>query len=579
MCYSDQPEVHYTLGMPVPQTHLFEVKAEFKNISQDQTLDLVLPVWRPGRYVVLDFANGIQEFSADGDGKTLVWKKTDKTTWHIETKGAREVTASYKVYADEFNIRTRGLNDLHGFVDGASVFMYSEKYRKLPVTLTVHPYKDWHVTTGLESKDGRNFTAPDYDYFIDCPLEIGNQHDFPFTVDGVPHVLSIFGGGNWNADTLIRDISKIVKITKTFWGSFPYKRYVFLLECVPNIGGGTEHINSTIMQTSPFGFKNPDSYKGMLVGLITHEYFHTWNVKQLRPKGIDPYDFTKENYSQELWIAEGMTTYYAELLGVRAGFTPVPNYLDLLGSTVSSDRQRPGNSLESVADASFNSWISGTPHWYNSESDIYEKGSMVSALLDLEIRHETSDRFSLDDVMRKMYGRFPLSGGGYTLTDFQHVIRDLTGWDCGEFFNDFVFGTKPLKWEDELLYAGLQVTCTDTAPKPWLGASFYETGGSTKVGHIVAGSPAYGSGLSAGDEVLALDGYRIRSNSLSERLNDMQPGDKITLTVFQNDQLRIISIVLGNAPKSNYKVTQVTNPTDLQKAVFESWLGTKWKTS
>ncbi len=574
-----QPDIHYVLGMSEPQTHLFEVKIELKDMPRDEMLDLVLPVWRPGRYVILDFANGIQEFSAVGDGKNLDWRKTDKTTWHIETRGAKEVTATYKVYADEFNLRTRGLNDSHAFVDESSVFMYSEKFRKLPVTLTVRPYKNWHVTTGLESSDGHNFTAPDYDYFIDCPLEIGNQQDYPFVVDGVSHVLSISGEGNWNADTLIRDLSKVVNVTKAFWGSVPYKRYVFLLECMPNSGGATEHINSTIMQTAPFIFKNPDSYRGLLVGTATHEYFHTWNVKQLRPKGIDPYDFTKENYSQELWIAEGMTTYYAELLGVRAGFTPVAKYLDLLGSAVSSDRQRPGNNLESVADASFNAWIGGTQHWYNSESDIYEKGAMVSALLDLEIRHETSNKFSLDDVMREMYKLFPLSGGGYTLADFRRVITNVTGWDCEDFFRDFIFGTKPLKWEDELLAAGLQVNCTDTVAKPWVGVSLYDAGASTRINRIVAGSPAYESGLSTGDEVLALNGYRIRSNSFSERIGELQPGDKITLTIFQNDQIRTVQLVLGKAPKTNYKVTQVGTPTDLQRAVFEGWLETKWKTN
>jgi predicted metalloprotease with PDZ domain len=576
--YADQPEVKYTLGMTKPQTHLFEVQIEIKNISQEQSLDLLLPVWRPGRYVVLDFAGGVQEFSAESEGKPLEWKKTDKATWHISTNGASSITARYKVYADEFGDRTRGLNDRHGFVDGTAVFMYVEKYRKLPLTLAVMPYNDWHVTTGLEG-GGNKFTAPDYDYFVDCPLEIGNQKDFPFDVEGIPHVLSIFGEGNWNPDTLIRDITKIVKAEKDFWGGFPYKRYVFLLELMPNYSGGTEHINSCALNNSPFGFKNPDSYRGFL-GLISHEYFHTWNVKQLRPKGIHPYDYMKENYSDELWIAEGTTSYFDQVIMTRAGYTTTGKYIDGLSSTIAGDRSRPGNKIQSVADASFDAWVK---YWkwnrqsYNAESDYYERGAMVSGLLDLEIRQQSGNKYTLDDVMREMYKRFPLSGPGYTLDDLQSVIAQLAGVDIKPFFYNYIYGTKSLEWEKELAYAGLEVTCSDTIPKAWLGLGTMEADGLLKVTQVVANSPAYLSGLSNGDEILAINGYKAYSSSFSNRIREMKPGDEITLTCIQNDRLRTITVTLGTAPKSNYNVAQVKTPTDLQRAIYESWLGTKWK--
>ena len=294
--------------------------------------------------MVLDFAGGVQEVEAhEGGGSTLSWSKAGKSLWRVQTNGAGSVTLRYKVYANEFNLRTRGLNDEHAFVDGSAVFMYAEQFRGLPVRLTVEPYKEWHVTTGLEGH-GKEFSAPDYDYFVDCPLEIGNQHDFEFMVDDVPHVLSIFGEGNWNADTLVRDIAKIVRTEKEFWGEFPYQRYVFLLQCTPSSGGGTEHINSAAMGTRPFVFKSPDGYRGFL-GLVSHEFFHTWNVKQLRPRGIHPYDYTKENYSRELWIAEGTTSYFDDLLLIPAGFKTAEKYLEDVASSIQGDRQRPGNSV------------------------------------------------------------------------------------------------------------------------------------------------------------------------------------------------------------------------------------------
>jgi predicted metalloprotease with PDZ domain len=573
---SGQTSVRYTLAMPYPQTHLFEAAVEFSDLPPDTGLDLILPAWRPGRYVVLNLANGVQDFAASGDGHELPWIKTDKSTWHVSSGGAVHVTVRYRVFADELSLRTRCLNDDHAFVDESAVFMYAEKYRKLPVRLDVKPFGNWHVTTGLEADGGNRFTAPDDDTFIDCPMEIGNQKDFAFAVDGVPHVLSIFGDGNWNADTLVRDISKIVKTMKDFWGEFPYRRFVFLLECLPDEGGGTEHLNSVIMQTSPFVFKKPDSYRGFITGLVAHEYFHAWNVKQLRPRGIAPYNFTKENYSRELWIAEGMTSYYADLLSVRAGFIPVADLVSQLGGTVTADRQRPGNAVQPVSEASFNAWIGGTRHSYNSESDIYQRGAMVSMVLDCEIRRVTLNASSLDAVMREMYKRYPLAGGGYTLDDFEHVITEQTHNNFHGFFEEYIRGTKPLKWEEALGAAGINVTCTDTVDKAWAGVGLYETGGSVRVGSVVSGSPAEAAGLSSDDELIALNGYRIRQSSFSDRIGEMKPGDTALFSVFRNEKLRTIQVVLGKAPHTNYTTSKVKEPTPLQKTIFESWLGTSW---
>ncbi len=572
---ASQPEIHYVLSMPHPQSHLFEVSIQLRDIVPDTAIDLTLPSWRPGRYVILDFAGGVQEFSAEADGAPLPWHKTDKSTWHIKIKGVTSISVNYKVYANEFEQRTRGLNDQHAFVDGTSVFMYAERYRHLPISLSVKPYGRWHTTTGLASKGVNTFTAPDYDYFIDCPLEIGNQKDFQFKVDGIPHVLSIFGEGNWNADTLIRDISKIVRTEKEFWGVYPYERYVFLLECLPNGGGGTEHINSTIMQTYPFGFKNPGSYRGVL-GLVAHEFFHTWNVKQLRPKGLKPYDFHRENYSEELWVAEGMTSYYDELLMVRAGFTPVSEYLERIGSAIAADRNRPGNTLQSVASSSFEAWIEywrGMQQSYNAESDYYELGSMVSCILDLSLRRLTSGRHSLDDVMREMYRRFPLSGPGYTLADLRTVAGEVGGAEMANVFDEDVYGAKPLRWEEALSAAGLEVSGADSIARPYTGIYLNDGGGSTRITRIVAGSPAYLSGLDIGDELLALNGFRVRAGSFADRIGEMKPGDPITLTVFQREQLRTVQLTLGIAPQSSYRVEPVKTPTEAQRAVFQSWTG------
>lgn len=576
--FGQQPKILYRLGMSKPSTHLFEVEILLKELPPRQSLDFLLPVWRPGMYMILDFASGVQDFNAiNGDDKPLKWEKVEKSRWHVETNGAPEVRVRYRVYADEFYQRTRGLNDEHGFVDGTSVFMYLEEYRNVPLALEVHPYADWHVTTGLEG-GGKRFSAPSYDYFIDCPLEIGTQKDFTFEVDGVPHVLSIAGEGNWTSDTLVRDIAKIIKGQKDFWGEFPYGKYVFLVQCLSNAGGATEHINSTIIQTRPFIFKNKEYYRGFL-GTVSHEYFHTWNVKQLRPKGMHPYDFARENYTKELWVAEGTTSYYDGLIMERIGFTKADKYIEGFGDIVQYDRQRPGNAVQPVSEASFDAWVKasrGTEQSYNVESDIYGKGANVSCLLDLQIRKLSSNAHSLDDVMRGMYKRFTLAGQGYTLKDLQSVSEEFAGASLQKFFDDYVFGAQPLLWEESLLAAGIEITPKDSVKKPWAGVGMNDMGERTRIRSVVAGSPAEEAGAEVGDEVLAMNGYRVRAADFSERMSEMKAGDVFTLTVFRNDKLRDIHIRAGVAPVPAYTASKVKDPTPGQKAIFESWLNTKW---
>ncbi len=577
---AQQPTIEYRLGMPKPSTHLFEVELTIGNIpASETTLDVQLPVWRPGRYMVMDFAGGVLDFSSgDSKGKALTWKKTEKSVWRVETQGAPSVTISYKVFANEFNLRTRGLNDEHGFVDGAAVFMYVEKYRMLPVQLKVQPYNNWHVTTGLEGK-GNLFTAPDYDYFVDCPLEIGTQKDFSFEVEGIPHVLSIYGNGNWNADTLIRDITKIISTTKAMFGVFPYKRYLFLVHCTPSSGGGTEHINSTIMGTRPFVFSNPDTYRGFL-GLVSHEYFHTWNVKQFRPAGITPYDFTKENYTGELWISEGTTSYYDEIILVRAGLKSADKHVESLAAMIQNDRQRPGNKIQSLYESSFDSWVKfsrGTAQAYNTESDFYDKGASVSMLLDLEIRNRTNGERSLEDVMRICFERFPLKDGGFTLDGFRGVIEEVSKTNFRKFFDDYIQGVKPLPWEQSLSYAGINVVLRDSTPKPWIGMSTSDGDGRTRITRVISGSPAHEAGLDQGDEIVAVNGMRARTSDINDRVSECKAGDTITLLVFRNDFLKEFTVTITNQSVPNYKTAKVSDPVDTQKKMYEGWLGVPWK--
>jgi predicted metalloprotease with PDZ domain len=575
----DPPEIGYRLSMPEPWTHLFHVEVSFpRPPGGAEVLEVAMPAWRTGRYALYDFAGGVQDFRARGpEGEPLRWEKTDKSTWRIEHATSFPVRVTYSVYANEFEQRTRGLDDEHGFVDGTGVFIYAPRLRAVPVRLTVLPYGDWHVTTGLDSVRGSSteFTAPGYDHLVDCPLEIGTQRDFGFLAEGKPHVLSLSGACSCDADSIITDIRRIVSMNRKFWGDLPYRRYVFLFRAGSRGNGATEHLNSSVYSIGPSYGHRPSACRN-LAGLLSHEFFHTWNVKQLRPKGMDPYDWTKENYYRELWIAEGSTSYMHGLLMMRAGYGTVAGYLEGIAAAIRSDRQRPGNRAQSLTECSFDSWITFNrpgPQAYNSQTDFYGKGATVSMLLDLELRHSSGNAASFDDLLRTLYRRFPLGSGGYTVRDVQRIADELAGKSMQDFFDRYVYGTDPLPWERVLGYAGLVVRIPDSSGGGWTGLEISSDGPRPVIWRVVAGSPASAAGLSVNDEVVALDGVRVQGEALPARLADLAPGDSVRLAVFRNDRLREFGFRARTPPVPRYEIVRGDSLTKGQKTLLESWLG------
>ncbi|MER3524007.1 MAG: peptidase M61 [Ignavibacteria bacterium] len=574
---AQHPTLSYTLGMSRPSTHLFEVEITFANLDDDTALVLMLPVWRPGRYVVLDLAGGIVSFEAvDGSGHPLVWKKTGKSAWMIETKRSAEVVVRYRILADEFALRTRGLNSERGFVDGSAVFMFAEKYRWLPLTLTVHPFPGWHVTTPLDPLSDRpnTFVARNYDHLADSPLEIGTQKDFVFHVRGKQHILSIAGEGSYDSARLVADIAAIVEQHAAFWGELPYDRYVFFLALSANGGGGTEHENSCVMGARPFLFQDSSAYKNFL-GLVSHEFFHTWNVKRLRPAGITSYVWMEENYVEELWVAEGTTSYYDDLLLVRAGFLSEQEYRTRLSKAINDDRARPGNARQSLAEASFDAWIKywkSSKHALNYETDYYSRGAAVSFVLDMTIRRVTENCRSLDDVLRTIYRRCATAGRGYTNADLQAVCEEVAGTSFKTFFEHFVYGARPLPWEEALAVVGLETVPQAAEQTPWLGITTMDEGQKTRITSVVAGSPAFDAGVDVNDELVALNGYRVRSSDVNARLRTMREGERVTLTVFRDDRLRTFDVVLQLPSVTPINVVKMQKPTPLQAITLASWL-------
>lgn len=581
MSSSKDVSILYNLAVKNPSNHYFDIGIIFKGLkAEEKTIDLVLPVWRPGRYLIFDFASGVQDFSAfDSKGNKLKWHKTDKTTWRLETASNSEIRIAYRVYADEFQTRTRGLDDTHGFVNGTAVFMFSPKYRDNPLELQVEKYNNWHITTGLENSEGDayRFRAPNYDYFSDCPLEFGTQKDNEFDVDGKKHVISFYGAANYNEQRMINDFAKIIRENYRFWGKMPYERYVFIVHCTPASGGGTEHINSTVVGVKPAAFDTEDGYESFL-RLISHEFFHTWNVKQLKPKGLTPFDFTKENYTSELWIAEGGTSYYDGLMLVRTGQMKKEEFYKEITRGVEDERRRPGNRVQSVAESSFDAWVKfwrRTPNAFNSESDYYAKGSYVCLVLDLEIRNASEGKYSLDDAFKEMYERFPLDVKGYTNDDFRKVCEEFAGKKLSWFFDDYVTGTKPIEWERFLGYAGLELKSDDSTIVPVVGLITSKKGDKILVEQVLTGSSSEKAGIMSGDEIIAFNGSRLSYEEMENRIKKLKTGDRVKLTAFRNDRMMEFSLTLEEKKLANYYLKENERPSGLQKKIFTDWLRTE----
>jgi predicted metalloprotease with PDZ domain len=573
--------ISYTLEINDPVKHYFSVKININGLDDnDDYIDLLLPVWRPGRYLIFDFASDVFGFRASAGSVILKWRKMDKSRWRIFRNGYSDIEISYSVYANEFHLRTKGLDTNHGFVNGSAVFMYPEKYRHHPVILKVVPYSNWHVTTGLKNKDSDPFLfhAPDYDYLIDCPLEIGRQDDFDFLAGDRKHTVSIFGKADYSKSRITNDFKRIIEWNHNFWGHIPYERYVFIIHCTPQSSGGTEHINSTVVGVRPSQFNSTDGYRDFL-RLISHEFFHTWNVKQLKPAGLLPYDYTKENYTEELWIAEGATSYYDRLILVRTGLEQVGNFFNQIIGFVKDDRNRPGNRIQSLAESSFDAWIKfwkRNPHAYDTECDYYKKGSYVSMILDLEIRKSSENKYSLDDVFRYMYKNYALNETGYTNQDFISVSEKFAGRSLKEFFDRYLYGTEPIEWEKYLLYAGLELTADDTTIASVLGIRTSNKDGKIIVDDVLKGSSAFDAGIFPGDQIIALDGKTMPYEEMESKLQGLKEDDNIRLALIRFNDLKEFNIRFRKQVIVNYNLRKVKKPTKLQKKIYEGWLGVRW---
>lgn len=597
--------VRYTISFPAPQTHYMEIEASYPT-GGEKTLEVMMPVWAPGSYLVREYARNVEGVAATNEqGEALRVTKSRKNRWRITTGGAPRVTFRYRVYGREMRVQTNFIDADFAMIQGPPTFISPVKQLQSPHEVTIKLPANWTQSiSGMDSPAANRFVAPNFDILVDSPIVAGAPAVHEFEVAGVPHYLVNIGGEEfWDGARAARDAGRVVEQNRKLFGSLPYRKYIFF-NFIVDAGGGLEHHNSTVLMTRRFQMRTRKTYNDWLE-LVSHEHFHVWNVKRLRPVELGPFDYENEVHTENLWIAEGFTAYYDKLQVARAGFMTTDEYLDELSKEIETLQTTPGRLVQSAEMASFDAWIKAYRPDENSANtaiSYYTKGSMIAFVLDAAIRRATGGARSLDDVMRLAYERY--SGArGFTSKQFLDVVATVGGKELAAWLDRAASTTEELDYSGPLETLGLEfkrdeakvsVTTstvqpdkgeqntppvevsgprTDKEPKGWLGATTRNDGGRIIVSVVRRGTPAFDAGLNVDDEVIAIDRIRVTPDQWETRFDQYRPGDRVELTVSRRGKLREIPATLGNEPPKVWKLQFVKEVTEQQKKNRDSWLG------
>ena len=615
------PAIEYEINFSETQNHYLHVTARFKT-SQAET-ELMMATWAPGSYLIREYARHVDSMSVtDETGEPLEFEKTKKNRWLVKTKGVKSVTLRYRLYCNEMTVRTNWTGKAFTMINGAPTFISLVGARQKQHTVKLNLPKKWKRSAcALDNLDEpHKYVANSYDELLDNPIVAGNVQVYPFDVGGVPHQLINVGeSGYWDGVQAAADLKKMVAAHHEIWGNVPYKKYLFI-NMIAEARGGLEHDNCTLIMTSRWNFRDAKKYKDWL-SLASHEFFHTWNVRRLRPKNLKRYDYENEMYTRSLWIAEGITSYYENLALVRCGLISRKEYLERLSETVEEVQVRPGRKVQTLSDCSFDTWIKfyrSDENSNNTRISYYSKGTVVAFLLDAKIRATSKGKRSLDDVMRKMYATY--SKTGYTPENFRATASEVAGTDLSEWFNKSIDSTSELDFGPVKVMgievAGLAKKANDedqagkkakpdrkpdakkkskgkgkmskivdkqdveldedeeaeTDPQPWVGIGGKPSGSSIVVSSVTPDSPAYQAGIQTEDELLAINDFRL-NGKITDRLKQFEIGEPLEFLLSRRGQLLRINVTPAAETKFDWKLKFLKTPNKRQKKSLNSWLG------
>lgn len=568
-------DIHYQVTFPDAKAHYCEVQLTVDHPPAE--MELMMPTWTPGSYLIREYARFIdQEKATNADGEEIPSQKVTKNRWKLTCGETEKVSFSYRLYCHELSVRTNWIDDELAVLNGAATFLVpvDRVEEKLDVKIVLP--KNWpsSVCVLTESEEQPHlYLAENFHQLVDSPILCGDCHIHPFDVGGVPHALVNLGDDElWNAQQATNDLKKLVSAHHQFWGNIPYKKYLFL-NIVRGGGGGLEHDNCTMIMSNRYTCRSDRSYKSWLT-LASHEFFHTWNVRRLRPEVLTQYDYENEVYLRQLWIAEGITSYYENILAARAGLLNKNDLLSNLSKDIGSIESTPGNKVQSLSDSSFDTWIKFyRPHENSRNTTIsyYSRGAVAAFMLDLHIRKATNNEKSLDDVMRAMYEAHVPSG--YSSQQFRQTCSEIAGEDLSSWFEKHIDQPGDFDYPNCIDFLGLEFEPSRSGKELGIGASFSDSAGKTTVRSVAVGSPAHQAGLDTGDEIIALSDVRIDAAGFAREIKEMNEGDIIQLLIARRGKLKSVPVALESKQSQSFKLRDIKEASPEQDARQRDWLG------
>jgi predicted metalloprotease with PDZ domain len=560
-----------------PLSHFLDITLTVADNSQ-QELYLQLPAWRPGRYELQHFAQKLRGVAASANGQSLPVQKVTKDRWLVETGGADNVEIRYSFYARQMDGGGSWLDEEQLYLNGINCLMAVEGREHEPQQLQLAIPDDWRIACGLPEPEPHTLLASNYDQLVDCPLMASaSLKKETYTVAGIPFHIWIQGECQPDWGRIKGDFEAFTKEQVKVFGDFPVANYHYLNEILPyRFYHGVEHVNSTVITLGPGELlMTPALYKEFL-GVSSHELFHTWNVKQIRPKEMLPYDFGGENYFRTGYVAEGITTYYGDYMLARSGVFSAEQYFSELNTTLQRYFADHSRQHMSVADSSFDLWLDGyKPGIPDRKVSIYIKGALTALLLDLQLRQSTANESSLDTVMRRLWEDYGKKGIGYTEADYEELVIGIGGAAFKQYFEGYINGTAPMEQalDESLRYVGCTLQAEENAmlTEQRFGFKTVSDSQTTKVTGIAPDSPAHAA-LSVDDELVALNDRKIEQN-LQPLLADIDLDQGIALTLFRDKRLRQVQLQPnGQTYYTKYTVAKRPDATDTEKENFRLWL-------
>ncbi len=588
-------EIVYTIEPANPGAHLFLVSCTVLNPDPGGQR-FTLPSWIPGSYMIREFARNIvriRAWTADGPAPLT---KLDKHTWQA-SPATGPLTLSYEVYAWDLSVRCAHLDQSHGFFNGTQVFLRVEGKHDQPCRVHILPpaqgvSKPWRVATTLPEAPGEGgakrygfgwYRAMDYDELIDHPVEMGDFQLLRFEACGIEHEIAVTGQARFDGERLCADLARICTWQIRLFGEPPpMRRYLFLVMAVGEGYGGLEHRSSTALLCSRddlpalgMGQQASDAYLGFL-GLCSHEYFHTWNVKRIKPAAFVPYDLSREAHTRLLWLFEGFTSYYDDLALVRSGTIPRSAYYTLLAKPIAQVMRGSGRLKQSVAESSFDAWTKYYRQDENSPNAIvsyYTKGALVALALDLRLLADTEGRIRLDDVMKTLWQRYGQTGLGLPEDAFPALLNELSSLNLADFLDLLVFGTEDPPLSELFQSVGMRLSREAESNTPSLGVRTAAEGSNCRISHVMDDGAAQRAGLSAGDTLVAIGGLKVSANNLDKLLSRYQPGETVTIHAFRRDELLPYEVCLQAPANEKWRLDEAPEPLANGPKLRELWLG------